>query len=190
MWRSLLRLRRSVYGGEHRRELDDRLDFDLVSLDAARGSAGKVCRTVVREHLEVRARVICRGRVYLGGASRAQIEKRACATTAIYLHRWSSALRQVSNRIPPVQVYRCDASRTAMAGGRSCAVLRRIIIHVKSNPHAFTAYANPPGVYVCVFLARVQPPFGHVHIEGSGLFKHPVHGCYARGAPLRGIIDH
>ena len=70
LWRSLLRLRCSVYGGEHRRELDDRLDFDLVGLEVARGPAGKVCRTVVREHLEVRARVICRGRVYLGGGAK------------------------------------------------------------------------------------------------------------------------
>ena len=44
------------------------LDFDLVSLEVARGPAGKVCRTVVREHLEVRARVICRGRRVWGGA--------------------------------------------------------------------------------------------------------------------------
>ena len=58
---------RSVYGGEHRRELDDRLDFDLVSLDAARGSAGKVCRTVVREHLEVRVWVIVGDAVFGGG---------------------------------------------------------------------------------------------------------------------------
>ena len=72
LWRSLLRLRRSVYGGEHRRELDDRLDFDLVSLEAAHGPAGKVCRTVVREHLEVRARVICRGRRVWGGPENAQ----------------------------------------------------------------------------------------------------------------------
>ena len=72
LWRSLLRLRRSVYGGEHRRELDDRLDFDLVGLEAARGPAGKVCRTVVREHLEVRVWVICQARVYLGGRPNAQ----------------------------------------------------------------------------------------------------------------------
>ena len=72
LWRSLLRLRRSVYGGEHRRELDDRLDFDLVGLEVARGPAGKVCRTVVREHLEVRARVICRGRRVWGGRPNAQ----------------------------------------------------------------------------------------------------------------------
>ena len=72
LWRSLLRLRRSVYGGEHRRELDDRLDFDLVGLEVARGPAGKVCRTVVREHLEVRARVICRGRRVWGGGENAQ----------------------------------------------------------------------------------------------------------------------
>ena len=65
--RSLLRLRRSVYGGEHRRELDDRLDFDLVSLDEARGPAGKVCRTVVREHLEVRVWVIVGDAVFGGG---------------------------------------------------------------------------------------------------------------------------
>ena len=72
LWRSLLRLRRSVYGGEHRRELDDRLDFDLVSLEEAHVPAGKVCRTVVREHLEVRARVICRGRRVWGGPENAQ----------------------------------------------------------------------------------------------------------------------
>ena len=63
---------RSVYGGEHRRELDDRLDFDLVGLEVARGPAGKVCRTVVREHLEVRARVLCRGRRVWGGPENAQ----------------------------------------------------------------------------------------------------------------------
>ena len=63
---------RSVYGSEHRRELDDRLDFDLVGLEAARGPAGTVCRTVVREHLEVRVWVICQARVYLGGRPNAQ----------------------------------------------------------------------------------------------------------------------
>ena len=91
LWRSLLRLRRSVYGGEHRRELDDRLDFDLVGLEVARGPAGKVCRTVVREHLEVRARVICRGRRVWGGPENAQIEKRACPTTLIAVTQRSNA---------------------------------------------------------------------------------------------------
>ena len=67
LWRSLLRLRRSVYGGEHRRELDDRLDFDLVGLEAARGPAGKVCRTVVREDLEVRVWVIVGDACIWGG---------------------------------------------------------------------------------------------------------------------------
>ena len=47
------RRRCDVHGDEQRRELDDRLDPDLVALEVICGAAGNVCRAAVRRALEV-----------------------------------------------------------------------------------------------------------------------------------------
>ena len=53
-WGGLGRRHRfDVDGGERRREVEQRHDFDVLLFEAARGAAGKMCRAAARRTLEV-----------------------------------------------------------------------------------------------------------------------------------------
>ena len=61
------------------------------------------------------------------------------------------------------------AELTASPDGRSSCILRMLIIHVKSNPHAFTAYdpAVIGGVSSRHLPGRVVAPRDEPHVRGE-----------------------
>ena len=57
-------------GGERRREVEQRHDFDVPLFEAARGAAGKVCRAAARRTLEVHVCDLCVGVARVEGGVR------------------------------------------------------------------------------------------------------------------------